>query len=353
MFQQVTMSTLEKLTARQILAMPPGEPERLFSGNPDAIRREFVSLVKRWHPDRNAGSVEAAAVFERVVALRQAAECKLAAGAWTPPGTMRIEATTGSSFLLEVKRCRDFELGVMAIAVDRIVFLVDRGQEALFEAGLRRIEGIRYPDAKVRRDVGPFMPEVEEIHATRDHRVAILAKAADTILLADLLDHAGGQLPPRHVAWIISSLLNLACFFAAIGLTHNGLSTETIFVSPEHHAVYPLGGWWYAAPSGGRIDVLPDATYALLPRAMAAAKRADIRLDLESIRAVGRGSLGDPTGLALVGRDDLPRPMADFLRLPSSGSAIEDYRIWGEVLHDSFGPRRFVKLPIKFSDVYT
>ena len=85
---------------------------------------------------------------------------------------------------------------------------------------------------------------------------------------------------------------------------------------------------------------------------MAAAKRADIRLDLECIRAVGRAALGDPTGLGLVGRRDLPRPMADFLRLPSSGSAIEDYRTWNEVLSDSFGPRRFLELPITSSDVY-
>ena len=74
--------------------------------------------------------------------------------------------------------------------------------------------------------------------------------------------------------------------------------------------------------------------------------------DLESVRAIGRASLGDPTGLALVGRADLPRPMADFLRLPSSGSALDDYRTWSEVLDDSFGPRRFVELPISFSDVY-
>jgi hypothetical protein len=346
------MNTLDTLTAIQILAIPPGEPERLFSGNPASIRRQFVALVKRWHPDRNAGSGEAAAVFEKVMALHEAAEHKLAAGAWARPGTLRIDATSGGSFLLEVKRRREFELGVMAIAVDRIAFLIEREHEALFETGLRRIAGIRYPDAKVRRDVGQFMPELKGVHATRDRRVAILAKAEDVVLLADLLDHAGGRLPPKHVAWVVSSLLNLACFFSAIGLTHNGLSTDTIFVSPKHHAVYPLGGWWYAAPAHGHIEVLPDATYALLPRSIAAAKRADIRLDLEAVRAVGRASLGDTTGLALVGRKDLPRPMADFLRLPSSGSAIEDYRTWRQVLHDSFGPRRFLELPIMFSDVY-
>jgi hypothetical protein len=316
------------------------------------LREEFLALAKRWHPDRGNGSAAAALAFDRVTTLHRLAQRRLAAGTWVPPQTLRIDTGAGGSFLLPFKRRHDFELGAMAIAVDRVAFLVDREHDALFEAGRRRIAGIRYPDARVQRDIGPFMPEVEGVHLADDRRVLILAKPDDVVLLADLLRHAGGVLPPKHVAWIVSSLLNLVCFFAVIGLTHNALSADTVFVTPKHHAAYPLGGWWYAAPVGGSLTALPDATWPLLSHAMAATKRADIRLDLESIRAIGRASLGDPSGLALLGQADLPRPMADFLRLPSSGSALEDYRTWSEVLHDSFGPRRFVELPISFSDVY-
>jgi hypothetical protein len=126
-----------------------------------------------------------------------------------------------------------------------------------------------------------------------------------------------------------------------------------VFVSPQCHAASPLGGWWYAARTGSRLKSLPQETFVLLPRSMAASKRADIRLDLESIRAIGRAALGDLTGHTLIGRADLPKPMADYLRLPSSGSAIDDYRAWGQVLDDSFGPRRFVELPVTSSDDYT
>jgi hypothetical protein len=125
-----------------------------------------------------------------------------------------------------------------------------------------------------------------------------------------------------------------------------------VFVSPKFHSAVPPGGWWYAAKSRSRLELLPDETFALLPRSMATDKRADIRLDIESVRAIGRAALGDPTGLALVGRADLPRPMADYLRLPSSGSAVDDYRAWEQVLKDSFGPRRFVELPVTSSDIY-
>ena len=345
------MPRLDTLTASQILAIPPTEPERLFSADPASLRREFAVLAKCWHPDANR-SGEAAKVMQRVVALRDAARRKDASGEWSAPHVIRIDTTTGNAFVLKVKRRHEFELGEMAVASNRVAFLVEKEHTTLFESGLRRIKEIRYPDARIRGDLAKFMPHVQGVYETAKHHVAILAKPEDVVLLKDLVAHVGGQLAPKHTAWVVSSLLNLACFFEVTGLTHNAIAPETIFVTAKHHSVYVLGGWWYAAPTGSRIELLPEVTYALLPRSIATSKRADIRLDLESIRAVGRTILGDSTGLGLVGREDLPKPMTNFLRLPSSGSAIEDYRAWGKVLKDSFGPRRFMELPISFRDVY-
>ena len=345
------MPHLETLTASQILAIAPTEPERLFRGDPASLRHEFAVLAKIWHPDCN-GSNEAAKVMERVVALHDAARRKLAIGEWSAPGVIRIDTTTGNSFMLKVKRRHEFELGEMAVAINSVAFLVEREHSTLFETGLRRIKEIRYPDARIRGDLAKFMPDVKGVYETTKHHVAIMAKTEDVILLKDLVAHVGGQLPPKHTAWVVSSLLNLACFFEVTGLTHNAISPETIFVTAMHHAVHLLGGWWYAAPAGSCIELLPETTYGLMPRSMATSKRADIRLDLESIRAVGRTILGDSTGLDLVGRENLPNPMTNFLRLPSSGSAIEDYRAWGKALKDSFGPRRFMELPISSRDVY-
>jgi len=345
------MALLETLTASQILAIAPTEPERLFSGDPASLRYEFAVLAKRWHPDRN-GSSDAAKVLERVVVLHDAAKRKLALGKWRPPGVIRIDTTASKSFVLQIKRCHEFELGEMAIAVNRVAFMVEKEHALLFENGLRRIRDIRYPDARVRADLAKFMPDVQGVYETTAHHVAIIAKTEDVVLLKDLVAHSGGQLPPKHSAWVVSSLLNLACFFEVTGLTHNAIAPETVFVTAKNHAAYLLGGWWYAAPAGSRITLLPETNYALMPRPMAASKRADIRLDLESIRAVGRTILGDSTGLGLIGRSDLPKPMTRFLRLPSSGSAIEDYRAWRQALKDSFGPRRFMELPFSSSDVY-
>jgi hypothetical protein len=81
--------------------------------------------------------------------------------------------------------------------------------------------------------------------------------------------------------------------------------------------------------------------------------RADLRTDLELVRAIGRALLGDITGVRLARERGTPPAMIDWLRLPASADPIEEYRTWRtQVLHDSFGARRFVELPLTQSDIY-
>src|SRR5215467_6275074 len=108
----MSMPRLDTLTASEILAIAPSQPERVFSGDPDSLRQEFAALAKCWHPDRN-GSGEAGEVLRRVVDLYDAARQKLAAGEWAAPGVIRIDAVDGRSFDLTVRRRHAFELGEM------------------------------------------------------------------------------------------------------------------------------------------------------------------------------------------------------------------------------------------------
>lgn len=347
------MQDLAAITPDAVAGIPVTEPERLFSGDRALLAGEFRQLAKRFHPDLNGGSARMSAVFAHIVDLHQAAEAKLASGTWAPPGTLSLRSVDGRFYRLAARRVHGFELGEMAIAPTQVAFLVDKEHTDLFRRGLATIAAIRYPDERTRRELSRFMPSSKAVLETGDRHVAVFAKTDDVVLLSDLASHLGGRIEPRHVAWIVSSLLNLACFLQVAGITHNGMTPDTVFVSPLHHAAYPLGGWWYAAPAGAGLTALPDATYALAPPAALARRTADPRLDLESIRAIARACLGDPSGHSLSARGDVPAPMTSFLRLPSSGSAIEDYRIWSDqVLLQSFGPRRFVELPVTGSDIY-
>jgi hypothetical protein len=97
----------------------------------------------------------------------------------------------------------------------------------------------------------------------------------------------------------------------------------------------------------------PAHTIEWGPHDLLASRQADIRTDLELVRAIGRELLGDITG-ARLGRESAAKgAMIDWLRLPASSNPIEEYRTWrDQVLHDSFGARRFAELPLTQSELY-
>lgn len=342
--------TVVSLTADHILAIPLTEPERLFSA-PEAAKAEHRELVRHWHPDLNRAPL-AAKVAAHVNALYEAAAAMIARGKWQRPNEIELVGTDGKPRRIKYRKRHTFELGEMLIGARILAFIVDRRHEDFLIDGLRMIGSIRFPTNQMRTDLEKYFPKVEKHFDTADHSVIVLSKTDDVVLLRDLIAQQGGKLDPRHACWVISSLLNLACFLEITGRTHNGLTPDTVFVSPKYHTALLLGGWWYAADVGKPIRALPPAVHKLASRGFLAAKKADHSLDLASIRAIGRACLGDEAGSGFRGRTDVPKPLADWLLLPGPKSAIKDYTIWPKVRTDSFGPRKFVPLTVSFDDVY-
>ena len=339
------------LTGADILKIPVDRPESLFSSE-HAAAGERRDLVKFWHPDANHDAI-AESVVAHINALYDEAERRIAAGAWAQHNTLTFDCTDGKTHRFRHRRLHTFELGLMAIGMTAVAFAVQRTHEALFMNGVKRIGSVWYPDPTLKEDHQRYIPNITHMVDTADLHVAVVGKTSDVVLLADLIEHLGGQIPPKHAAWIVSSLLNVACFYQVTGICHNGLSVDTVFASPEFHSAYPIGGWWYSCEVGSPLTHLPPFSHAMAPRKMLADKRASLDLDLECIRAIGRACLGDITGASLWSRTDIPQPMVRFLNLPSSGDAIEDYSTWSnKTLPDSFGPRRFVELPVTGDAVY-
>jgi hypothetical protein len=99
---------------------------RLLGSDWTAIRHAFVALAKRWHPDHNGGSAEAAAVLARIVDLRNIAMAKLVECDGSEPTVLRLDTIDGRAFELKTKRRLAFELGEMAIATAHMAFVLLR-----------------------------------------------------------------------------------------------------------------------------------------------------------------------------------------------------------------------------------
>ncbi len=343
------MATPTALTGDELLAIPLDQPERLFTRT--GLRDEYRALAKRWHPD--IAGIPSDAVFAHVTALYERAEQKLAAGSWDGPGRLELVATDGIRYRFRYRSLRPFELGQMLIADSVIAYLVDPSQRDLFDRAAAMIAGFRFADATMRVEMSPCLPEIAACFETGDgrHLVLVVRKNADLLPLGDALAHFGGKLPPRHVAWILSSLFNLACWLDWTGLSHNAIAADTVFLSPRRHHCALLGGWWYAARTGSKLAALPDWSAAALPPSVLGAGRADPRIDGTLLRLLARELLGSAIGSRLAADPAIPAPLAAWLRLAAEGDAVADYAAWRAVLQASFGPRRFVPLRLTVDDL--
>lgn len=347
-------AAVASLSAAALLAVPADCPERLFAGSPDAVRRDYRLLAMRWHPDRCADPL-AHAVFQHVAQLYGQAQARIGRGDWTCRTPLRLVAVDGRTYDIHYLRRHPFELGTMFVGATIAAFVVGREHADLVDNAERTLRALPYADARMHAQIAGLLPAYPfaGAFATGDAYVIVVRKRPDVLLLRDVLDHAGGRLDPRHVAWVVSALLNVCCYLHYAGLVHNALSPDTCFISPPDHTVSVLGGWWYAAAAGGRMVAAPAATIAWGPHDLPDHGRADIRTDLELVRAIGRELLGDVSGVRLARTGAAPAALIDWLRLPAPDDPIEDYRTWRtRVLPDSFGARRFVELPLTQSDIY-
>lgn len=352
------MKTIEdkiNLTAAEILAIPEKSPEKLFSGVLEIARSEYHTLCRRWHPDYNRDA-NATTVFQHVNNLYQTAQQLIETNSWRGAGVLELPLA-GSGAASAAKRIRyfkkaDFELGEMYIGETQIAFAVRRDYADLFENARRKIANFQFANLSMQKEMRCNLPDNPEYFATAERLIMLLPKAPDMVLLADLLEHLGGAIDARHVAWIGSGLQNLACYFDYAGIVHQDISPQTVFISPENHSVALLGGWWYANFAGERIFALPKRTINVAPADVLRNKRADARVDLELTRQTGRELLGENGSAPIKTSGKIPAAMARWFNGATSGSAVADYQLWKNVLEMDFGKPRFCRLDIERGAIY-
>lgn len=354
------MRDLSCLTGKKILEV--NAPELLFSNNLKTAKNEYRYLIRQWHPDF-ARSKIAPQVLSHVIKLFSLAKEKLSNGTWREPvekieketpGLKKFLLTNGSIKSFEYKRNRSFELGSMYISDNAVLFEIDSEFEDLYRNGRRRIRSLTFQNENMACELSKNLPVIEDTYSTVDNFYLQISKTPDQFLLADVCDYLGGRVTPtEHVGWILNCLYNLCCYFQWAGITHNAINQETVFISPLRHSAMIIGGWWYSAKEGEKLNALPDTSINAIPPDVLDKKIADYRLDLELIKATGRSLLGDTDGIDLRFDENIPESIIDWLVIPASDDAILDYSTWKhEVLLLAFGTPRFVNMEIESCDFY-
>jgi hypothetical protein len=341
----------ETLTADALLGIH--EPERVFAANFKEIATLYHRLAKIWYPDQNK-SAQARAVFEHIVALKNSAEKKLTDGTWQEPGCFTCRLANGKLFKVRSDARRDFDLGTMHISPTTVTYVISKEYETLFRNALANFAKLPFADDKMKKMYATRLPTTFKTYETTDSLIVTVRKAKDEVLLRDLIPHLKKERLDCHAAWITSRLIEMVRYLDYAGLSHNAITPDTVFVSPQGHSISLLGGWWYAKPLGQQLDFVPGEAIDYLPQnAGTTPAIATLKVDLEMVRATSREILGDRGGTRLSLLKTAPEPVLTYLRTPSSGDPQNDLATWYEkIMPQAFGPRRFTELKVTYSDIY-
>lgn len=344
---------VKSLTASDILAISLDRPERLFTI--DNLITEIRTLRSIWHPDRSKDPL-AEQIFKRIQDLHKLAEERIANNTWDGPAKLSFKSVDGkTSFNFKYRRVTDIDIGKMYVGLTKLMYVIEPAYEDLFRNGIKMIENIKYPAEKFEKQFKRQMPNIIKVVNANIGFVVVMEKTEELVLLKDLLDYLpNNKMDAKHMAWIVSTLSNLTCFLEMNNIAHGAITPSNFWISPEHHSGVLLGGWWYARPANEKLIALPSETLSILPSSIFTDKLAKTSYDRMLIKAIGLECMGDKThtGSTLLKDSTVPATVLNWLRSPSSVSAIEDYSKWSKARDDGFGPRKFVELVVDVNKIY-
>lgn len=340
------------LSADEILAIPENKPERIFTQSD--LKTQLRRLSRKWHPDRSAFDTTGR-VIAWINKLHTNAQNKIESGTWKGVAEIRFKTGAGKIYRFAYRTMHEIEVGKMYVAKKYIMFVVKEEYKDLFDNGIKRIKAIKYPSS-LKKEFERYFPKIKFMDKSCDiGLVAILEKPEGAVLLQDLIDYMPDkQIDPKHVAWITSSLYNIATFMDHTGVCHNSIIPTAVFIDPANHAAFLLGGWWYATETGGRLTAVPSALLKTLPKEVFDTKTAATIYDRRAVKGVAIACLGDPSmiGSKLLMRKDIPKEMTKWVRAPSGPDAIGEYDGWYKTLEKCFGKRKFIVLDVDVDDIY-
>lgn len=326
-------------------------PESLYPNDATESKHVFRKLSMEWHPDRGGDDT----VFKHIKALYEEVEVKIRLGTWELDGVRTIETDCGKKFRMRYLAKRRIEVGEMFVCRHSIIYIIDIGASdlvGLSQKAYDRVDRVR--DAALSKYV-PLMPREVGHYRLMDGRTVVMySKPEGMILLRDALEHLGGAIHPRHVAWITSRMYSVASFLDHIGWVHGDLSPDTIFIDPREHTIGLLGGWWYGTKAGEKLTALPKRTVNHVPKSLITKKVADPTIDSYLIRVTARELLGDIHGSKLLVDKSIPDSMKAWVRGSGTDDVLSEFKDWyDKCLIESFGKRKFVELRLSAGEVYS
>ena len=268
---------------------------------------------------------------------------------WSKSGFIKLKCTNGKYYTMNFKISHIFELGKMYIGNNLILYLIDKKHEKMALNAISKINSIKYDNFDMEIEFNKYLPKIKECFKTISGEMGIVVqKDEDLILLKDLITCCNGKISLSEISYIISSLYNIACFINYNGLSHNGITPYSCFVSIKNKYVSLLGGWWYASKLGKPILGMPKEIRNIVSYKF---NKSNSIIDLESIRSMGKKLLGDSNGIILSRCRGASKNLIVWLEENSSSNQFDEYTKW-TIISKKMKDENFIRLDLNKKTFY-
>lgn len=265
-------------------------------------------------------------------------------GYWGYNGVFHID-----NFIFRFYAKYPFELGTLYVGSTHILYEIDKKHKFYINNMQEKLKSHKYASTEMEKEFSKYFPSVKKISLHSDKYYCIIQKQTNDVPLQAVLKYALEhkdtelwKLWDRHVAWIVSRMINILCFLQYSQIVHNDISLSTVFITPEHHAAQLYGGW-YSTETGGKLTGVPTRTFNLYAYKGGIDKKANQKTDIALLKLLVK---------ELLKETDYPKAFKTWVNSPDK-LPQEEFKLWQKALDDSWGARRFISMDIPMSELYT
>lgn len=312
---------------------------KFFTKDKAKNKHIYQTLSKQLHPDNNSDS-RAANAFATLGILYTSATEAIDNDCWIEPGYLEIK-TNNKTLQIHYLYEGQHPFGKYYVCQTKVIYIFDFSYKKYYNNYIEKNRHLKYPgNGKLGQAMRAITPKIYAEYDTNQEHIIVLDKIEDVYPLRAMIDNYWcGNIPERHLTWMISRLLGIETLLQFNHLVLNGLDIDSLFISPKDHALYLFGGWWFAIPEGEHMLGTTPEILKLMPPRVKADKIAERATDMECIRAFGRKYGAN-----------CPDPIKDFFNKGSTNEVQWDE--WDVAIHAAFGERRFIKLEVTDKDIY-
>ena len=339
-------------------------PWEIYSRDPTLIEQEKEEYLSRFKPVEYK-NVEYYVIQQQVIILYRKAVEELSGVKCSNVHTVIVTDTTGKEYRFDYLYSREERIGQTLTLNEQIVIIVNRNYKSYYENYVSKCTFKRHVDRELWKEVKYYLPKVEKTFETTDGDFVIIIKKphAKVYPLTSILEYFDGRLAPEYVASIMTRLYRIAIYCNLRGFSHNAITVENLWFSPgrftnpgEHFTVEDLrvvglyDGWFFTTNNSEELTGYPNEVIKGLPKKIKSILPKDVqtyhygtyKIDMLSIKQVGRELLGDITGTNF---ENVPKPFVEWLNNSDvATNAYEEFVAWEKVRDASFGEHKFVEI---------